>query len=118
MRYIALIHILGHACFRTLQFLRAPTLLHDYRTLENAIGTHLPHLTGPVEGYIPLRFQSWVYRFALEKGYLDAWLNAWFVNPFMAIFRGCDAWERRWTGLLSGNATRNEAKPGNTSEET
>ena len=41
-RYVALVHILGHACLRTLQFVRAPTLLHDYRTLENAIGEHLP----------------------------------------------------------------------------
>ena len=41
-RYVALIHLLGHACLRALQFLRAPTLLHDYHTLENAIGDHLP----------------------------------------------------------------------------
>ena len=38
LRYIALIHIIGHACLRTLQLLRAPTLLHDYHPLENAIG--------------------------------------------------------------------------------
>jgi len=41
LRYIALIHIIGHACLRTLQLLRAPSLLHDYHTLENAIGSHL-----------------------------------------------------------------------------
>src|SRR5208282_2681993 len=29
-RYVALIHMLGHACLRALQFVRAPTLLHDY----------------------------------------------------------------------------------------
>ena len=28
--YVALIHIIGHACLRTLQLVRAPTLLHDY----------------------------------------------------------------------------------------
>ena len=43
LRYIPLIHIIGHACLRTLQLLRAPTLLHDYHTLENAIGSHLHH---------------------------------------------------------------------------
>src|SRR4029077_7159670 len=37
-RYVALFHLLAHACLRTLQFVRAPTLLQDYRTLENAIG--------------------------------------------------------------------------------
>ncbi len=38
LHYFALIHIIGHACMRSLQLLRAPTLLRDYRTLENAIG--------------------------------------------------------------------------------
>ena len=46
-RYVALVHLLGHACLRTLQFLRAPTLLHDYHTLENAIGEHLPEARLP-----------------------------------------------------------------------
>ena len=40
-RYVALVHILGHACLRTLQFVRAPSLLQDYHTIENAIGRHL-----------------------------------------------------------------------------
>ena len=39
--YIALIHIIGHACLRTLQLLRAPSLLRDYHSLENAIGGQL-----------------------------------------------------------------------------
>ncbi len=37
LRYIALIHMIGHACLRTLQLLRAPSLLKDYQSLENAI---------------------------------------------------------------------------------
>src|SRR5581483_11706363 len=36
-RYVALVHLLGHACLRTLQFLRAPTLLHDYHLREKAL---------------------------------------------------------------------------------
>src|SRR5262249_33218490 len=28
--YVALVHLLGNACLRTLQFIRAPTLLQDY----------------------------------------------------------------------------------------
>src|SRR5205085_12021875 len=43
-RFVPLVHLLGHACLRTLQFLRAPTLLQDYRHLENAIGGRLPRL--------------------------------------------------------------------------
>src|SRR5207249_6408791 len=74
LRYIALVHLLGNACLRTLQFIRAPTLLHDYRLLENALGDHLaPHVQP--RGHAPGRFHNWLYRFALERGYLDALLN-------------------------------------------
>ncbi len=38
-RYLPLAHIIGHACLRTLQLLRAPSLLRDYHAMENAIGT-------------------------------------------------------------------------------
>ena len=40
--YVALAHLLGHACLRTHQFVRASTLLQDYRHLEDAIGARLP----------------------------------------------------------------------------
>lgn len=33
-RYIALIHIIGHACLRTLQLVRAPSLLRLYAVRE------------------------------------------------------------------------------------
>ena len=37
-RSIAVAHILGHATVRTLQFLRAPSMLHDYHQMHSAIG--------------------------------------------------------------------------------
>jgi NADH:ubiquinone oxidoreductase subunit 5 (subunit L)/multisubunit Na+/H+ antiporter MnhA subunit len=118
-RYIALIHIIGHACLRTLQLLRAPTLLHDYHTLENAIGSHLPHAESYWQRYTPPGFRRWVYRFAIERGYLDAVLNEYVVRPFKATFRWCDGMERRWTDLLSGTKSResDEVKPHSTSLE-
>jgi NAD(P)H-quinone oxidoreductase subunit 5 len=105
-RYLALVHLLGHACLRTLQFVRAPTLLHDYHTMENAIGEHLPQPGGPVDRLAGARARSWLYRFALERGYLDAWLLAYVVAPFVRLFRWCDAMERRWTDFLTGDASR------------
>ncbi|MFN9851950.1 MAG: proton-conducting transporter membrane subunit, partial [Planctomycetota bacterium] len=39
--YLALIHIIGHACLRTMQLLRAPTLMTDFHAIENAIGTRV-----------------------------------------------------------------------------
>ena len=109
LRYIALIHLLGNACLRTLQFLRAPSLLHDYHRLENAIGDHLPHSGEPLGRLASGGLRSWVYRFALERGYLDALLANWIVTPFVRLFRWCDALERRWTSFLRG---REEPAPG------
>ena len=101
-RYIPLIHLLGHACLRTLQFLRAPTLLHDYHLLENAIGAHLPRSGNRLAGGL----RAWLYRFALERGYFDVLLNRLFVAPFVRLFRFFDGLERRWTDFLSGQASR------------
>lgn len=106
LRYIALIHIIGHACLRTLQLLRAPTLLHDYLTLENAIGGHLHHQPSAWERVTSQRARLFGYRFAIERGFLDALLDTYFVNPFRRIFQWCDVSERRWTDFLSGCKSR------------
>jgi NADH-quinone oxidoreductase subunit L len=112
-RYVALVHLLGHACLRTLQFIRAPTLLHDYHLLENAIGEHLPRAGGPLHGLGPGRVRRWIYRFALERCYLDALLTTFIVTPFVRLFQWCDGLERRWTNFLAGRASResDEVKP-------
>ena len=110
LRYIPLIHMLGHACLRTLQFVRAPTLLQDYHTLENAIGERLPHSAAP-RGHRPARpGQVWLYRLALERGYLDAMLKDQVVDRFVRLFRWFDALEQRWTDYLSDGLSR-EAEP-------
>ncbi len=113
LRYIALVHLLGHACLRTLQFVRAPSLLHDYHTVENAIGAHLPRPAGPVDRLAGEPARGWLYRFALERAYLDAWLLVYVVTPFVRLFRWCDGMERRWTDFLTGRASResDEVKP-------
>jgi NAD(P)H-quinone oxidoreductase subunit 5 len=106
LRYLTLLHILGHGCLRTLQFLRAPTLLLDYRTLENAIGSSLPQTEGSLERRIPARLHVWFYRLALERGYLDACLDNFLVRPFVKALHVCDVLERRWTDFLSGSQSR------------
>src|SRR5690606_16686647 len=35
---LAFVHMVGHACYRLLQFLSAPNILHDLHELENALG--------------------------------------------------------------------------------
>jgi NAD(P)H-quinone oxidoreductase subunit 5 len=105
LRYLALVHLLGHACSRTLQFVRAPSLLADYHTLENALGTHLPRGAATWERVSPGR-GTWLYRLALERTYLDVFLFDVVARPFSRLFAACDRWERRWTDFLAGEASR------------
>ena len=102
LNYVALIHLIGHACLRTLQLLRAPTLLRDYDMLENAIGARLPQ--GPTiwERVLPGRATNVLYRLACERGYLDAVLDDYVGYGFRSVFRACDDLERRWTDFLAG----------------
>ncbi|MFN3152497.1 proton-conducting transporter membrane subunit [Bremerella sp.] len=105
LQYVALIHLIGHACLRTLQLLRAPSVLKDYRMLENAVGSSLGSNKAN-ESLVVSSRQIWLYRFALERGYLDALLNCWIIDPFLSAFRSFDVLERRWTGFLSGGESR------------
>ena len=102
-RYIALIHILGHGCLRTLQFLRAPTLLYDYRTMEDAIGERLPKFSGAWLSRAPENVRIWYYRLALERGYMDSYMKDYLVHPFLLVLRKCDDFERHWIRMLAGS---------------
>ncbi|MBX7106333.1 MAG: hypothetical protein K1X57_19805 [Gemmataceae bacterium] len=104
-RYLALIHLLGHACLRTLQFLRAPSLLADFNSLENAIGQRLPSVDRG--RWLSTR----AYRFALARGFLDALLLRLVVTPFVQTFRWCDRQERRWAAWLAGPGAESRSKP-------
>jgi NAD(P)H-quinone oxidoreductase subunit 5 len=105
LRYIALIHMIGHASLRTLQLLRAPSVLKDHQMLEDAVGEHF---TGDgVQSIKPVTtFGLWLYRFAAQRGNLDAVLDDWIVRPFQKTFRVFDSLERRWTDFLSGGMSR------------
>jgi NADH-quinone oxidoreductase subunit L len=107
--YVALAHLLGHACLRTHQFIRAPTLLQDYRHLEDAIGAKLQYPTFRWVRLAPRRLRGWLYRFALERGYLDTILTTVVVIPFVRLFRWIDRIDRRWTEFLAGR--RRESAP-------
>jgi NAD(P)H-quinone oxidoreductase subunit 5 len=102
------VHIIGHACLRALQLVRAPTLLHDYHLMENALGGRPPERPPPRQRRLPARWRDRAHRFALERGFLDTLLGDYIVRPFLKFFAWCDAIERHWTRLLSG---RGAAEP-------
>jgi NADH:ubiquinone oxidoreductase subunit 5 (subunit L)/multisubunit Na+/H+ antiporter MnhA subunit len=103
-RYLALLHIIGHGCLRTLQFVRAPSLLIDYRVLENAIGGNLSHRPASWHRFVGTKSRTWLYRLAMDRGFLDVILSDWIANPFLAAFRQLDQWERRWFHFVDGDA--------------
>ncbi len=82
---LALFHILSHAAVRTLQFLRAPSLLHDFHLLHAASGGPLPKTGEHLENWVPLPVQHWLYRFALDRGHLDSLIDRLFAEPLHAL---------------------------------
>lgn len=71
---IAFLHLAGHACFRLLQFLTAPNVLHDLHGMDEATTTR--HIPSPA-----------VFLLAVERGFLDSVLDRAVVNPLTRIAR-------------------------------
>jgi NAD(P)H-quinone oxidoreductase subunit 5 len=83
---IAFVHLAGHACFRLLQFLSAPNVLHDLHGLEERIAGHADR----PDGLTMLgsdRVRQRLFLVALERGFLDGMLDRWVVEPFTRVAR-------------------------------
>lgn len=106
LRYIPLIHMIGHASLRTLQLLRSPSLLQDYHMLENAIGGRLRHEDGLATRWAPAALRRRLYRIGLNRGQLDQTIDRFITRPFIRCFQWCDHMERRWTDALAGRRSR------------
>ena len=104
LRYIALIHIIGHASMRSLQLLRAPSMLRDHRKLEDNLGRLSPLNRAHSSDSVITAFRLWRYRFAMERGYLDTILDEWIAAPFIRLFCWFDRMERSLVRILSGKA--------------
>jgi NAD(P)H-quinone oxidoreductase subunit 5 len=83
---IAFIHLAGHACFRLLQFLSAPNVLHDLHGMEEAIGNR-PVPGGYLETFASDRVRRRLFLIALERGFLDSILDRVVVDPFARVAR-------------------------------
>jgi NAD(P)H-quinone oxidoreductase subunit 5 len=116
-KWVAVVHILGHATVRTLQFLRAPSMLHDYHQMHSAIGGETS-AAGRLEELFPERMQLWLYRWALDRGHLDTILDRFVIHPLMRLsrfFASLDGMglhrprERREAPVSPCNAVRQES---------
>ena len=107
-RSIAIAHILGHAVVRTLQFLRAPSMLHDYHRMHSAIGGEIAPTGRNPEDLLPERARLWLYRWAFDRGHLDTILDRWVIDPLMelsGLFATIDS-------ITSGTSVRRRGAPG------
>jgi NAD(P)H-quinone oxidoreductase subunit 5 len=84
---IAFVHMAGHACFRLLQFLSAPNVLHDLHGMEDAIGDRPAPVGGFLEAATSDRMRRLLFLIALERGFLDSILERAIVDPFTRLAR-------------------------------
>jgi NAD(P)H-quinone oxidoreductase subunit 5 len=114
---VAFVHLAGHACFRLLQFLSAPNVLHDLHGMENARGDRLVPAGGSLEAVTPDRIRRHLFLIALERGFLDSILDRAVVEPFTRLARQltrldrwlCDAvMPRRRPIIAAGGEDRDE----------
>lgn len=82
---LAVWHIMGHATVRTLQFLRAPSTLHDFHQVHSAAGGQVGRAGEFYEAWLPLGLRLWLYRFAMDRGHLDSLIDRGFSNPLHAL---------------------------------
>ncbi len=84
---LAVIHLVSHAMLRTLQFLRAPSMLRDYHRVHAAAGGKLNPTGGCYESLLPFAVQLWLYRWALARGFYDAIVERWVIAPVQSLAR-------------------------------
>lgn len=104
--YLALIHLVGHACLRTMQLLRAPTLITDYQAIENALGNRMSNQDATIGGWVPRSMRLSIYRFGFDRGYMDLILDSLFIKSFKNFFLWADRHERRWADFVCGDTPR------------
>ncbi len=104
LQTLAFLHLVGHACFRLFQFLSAPNVLHDLHSLEAATGERLAAAPGPLHALLPDALRRRLFLFALERGFLDATLDAIVVGPFQRAARGLSRLDVRLCDLAARHA--------------
>lgn len=102
---LAVWHIVGHAAVRTLEFLRAPSMLHDYHQVHAAAGGDLPLSGKHYEKMLPEAARRWLYRMALDRGHLDTFVERFLIGP---VLRLATRLQQRRGGSDGGG---NEANP-------
>ncbi len=99
---IAVAHVLGHATVRTMQFLRSPSMLHDYHQMHSAIGQEEEHARTRMSGLVPQQVRLWLYRWAFDRGHLDTLLDLWVVQPLLDLSKFLEKLDHPGTAAPGG----------------
>ena len=83
LRTLALIHVVSHGIYRTFEFLRTPSLLHLYHTME----TRRPRTTitgSHFKAILPERLRNWLYTLTInEFGFFPRSFD--FIDQFLGL---------------------------------
>lgn len=84
---LALVHVMGHAIVRAMQFLRSPSMLSDYHRLHSGAGGELQATGAHYDRIVPARWQRILYCFTLFRGFHDALWDRLLMRPMFLLIR-------------------------------
>jgi NAD(P)H-quinone oxidoreductase subunit 5 len=84
---VAMVHIFGHIMLRTMQFLRAPSMLHDHHRVHSASGGNLESANTPLEAAVPGSVRLLLYRIGMGRGFYDALVDRFVIAPTHVLAR-------------------------------
>lgn len=105
---LALFHVFTHASLRTLQILRAPSLLHDYQHISQMLG-HSFAVTRSFDERVGL-WQRIVYRFSLERALLDTFWRDYFLGSLGSMITRLDRFDQKIARSLAGEPANDHRK--------
>jgi NAD(P)H-quinone oxidoreductase subunit 5 len=84
---VAMMHVIGHATVRAMQFLRSPSMLSDYHRQHAGSGGVMQATGKHYDALLPLHWQRKWYCFALFRGFHESFWERIIGNPLYAFIR-------------------------------
>ncbi|HBQ17692.1 MAG: proton-conducting transporter membrane subunit [Sandaracinaceae bacterium] len=94
---VAAVHLVGHACLRMWQLLRAPAVLADLSSIRGGLDDDFEtgRLLHHIERRLPRRVGAFLFQRALDRFHLDELADRWVAAPVLRLSRALAAIERR-----------------------
>ena len=101
---LGLVHLVGHAFLRGYQLLRAPSALADVQRIRAALAGRALPSDNALERALPISVARALYRFALDRFFVDAILERFVVNPVISLGELMASTERGVVRAMHGSA--------------